>query len=537
MTEQRQRESTVTLRLRKGLHEVREEGDVDRFILSDNPDDTAPTSIRVRYGDDGLPSTVEIERRAESYFPVYFCVPNSEEVVVADTMGFMHDVARRAEVELRTTAQLDHLVFGRSPETGLLSGIEVVDHGERVTLEQVGGRWTLASRQRFDRFEQYCESPWRDRLGEMSARLERAVDAISPASILFSGGVDSTLLRSMLDDDVEMTSGRVPDEAFLPEVEQAARAAALFDGVHRYVDVDHEEYLDDLVDVTQRTGLPCPAMQHVLQTRVAARAKSPVVYGELGDGMFGLPLVENPGLRGWVDGVEATMAGAASRVFSLASMRDEDDCFAEDMDEVYGPVDATHRRRSHRIRELVTWPDELRRRSGNWRRFLGYGHLIDYLTVGCVKCVRDFASSRGVIVHTPLTDRSLIDHFHRCDPATRYCDGGRTKPVPKTLLSNQLPDYPVDRPKLASGLPRTWYFTEGPLVDVFDRFPPPSPMAKAVQRAIEEPRWENSWILWPTLSYAVWYHAWLGSESVPERRDLVVHMLGDSSREMIRAAS
>ncbi len=535
--EPRRGATTVTLRLRRGLYREETLRGGKRFILGDSPDHSEPTVIRIAVGDDGRLSELEIKRKAHSYFPVYVHRTWRGEVVIADTMGFMHDVVRREGLELKTEAQLDHLLFGRSPETGLVKGIEVVDHGEYVRFQRCDGEWKLEERGRWDRFEQRREGHWRREMAVLSHCLEEAVASIRPSSIMFSGGVDSTLLRTMLDDDVEMISGRVELEEFLPEVEQARRAAALFGGEHRLVDVDHGEYVEQLVDLTVTTGLPCPAMQHVLQTRVAAQAESPVVYGELGDGMFGLPTVEDAGLQVLVSNAPCDEAGVASRVFSLASWRSEDHSFDDDLEAFYGPTAGAHRRRSRRVADLLDWLTLWEEGEGSWERFLTSGHVTDYLTAGCIKSVRDFASSQGLVVHTPLTDRSLIDEFHRCDPKTRYRDGGRTKPVLKELLWRRLPAYVVDRPKLASGLPRTWYFTEGPLSGVFDRFAPPEPMAQAVGRAIDNPQWANSWILWPALSYSVWYHRWFDSEVVPERGDMVVYRWSEGKSEAVRAAS
>ncbi len=526
----------VTLRLRRDLHEVNRTESTHRFILGDAPSRPQRTAVCVRCTDDGMPSSIELERPAHSYFPVYFHVSPSGDVVISDTMGFLHDLARREEVGLNTSAQLDHLLFGRPPGVGLLSALEVVDHGERVYLQSDGERWNIVSRNRYDAFYHNNDVYWRESIDYISTRLQQAVRSLSPKYLLFSGGVDSTLLKTILGSNIELLSGRLPEKEFAEEVEQAARAAAHFDADHRYVDVDHDDFVDYLVEITRRTGLPCPAMQHVLQTRVAAHADGSVCYGELGDGTFGLPLIAAPGLENWVSRTVLEPAAAASRKFSLASTRDQDQCFDQRLEEIYGPTDEAHLRRSRRARQLVQWSPTLKGSDRRWEQFLTYGHLIDFLTVGCVKYVRDFASSQAVTVHTPFTARALIDSFHRCDPATRYRDADQTKPVLKALLSKNLPEYPVNRSKLASGLPRTWYFTEGPLREIFQRFPPPSPMDDAVARAIEKPRWTNSWILWPTLSYSVWYHEWFDSGDVAARPDLVIHRLGEMTEGSSRIA-
>ena len=528
---------SLTLRLRRNLHEVSERGRRVRVVLSDAPNRQDNSTISLQLDDRGRPIAMQIERAVHSYFPVYFHIGQTGEAVISDTMGFMHDIARRGGMEIDDSAQLEHLLFGRPPERGLLREIYTVDHGEQVRLVCDEGRWRIESSQLYDHFLQDDFRGWEQSLPQISEQLRQATSAISPSSMLFSGGVDSTLLKAMLGGQVEMLSGRVPGEQFVPEVEQAARAAALLDGDHRYVDVDHGDYLELLVDLTRRTGLPCPAMQHVLQTRVAASAKETVCYGELGDGTYGLPLVGQPGLREWLEQSGYDASYAASLRYSVASMRGEDTSFDRQLEATYGSIDEAHRRRGQRVAERMQWDGGLDRDDRIWERFLAIGHMVDFLTVGCVKVVRDLASSHGAVVHTPYTDRGLIDSFHRCDPATRYCDAGRAKPVLKTLLARALPAYDVDRPKLASGLPRSWYFTEGPLQGVFDDYPPPSPMAEAVERAVENPGWNNSWILWPVLSYSVWYHEWFEADALTQRSDMVVHQWGTAPEQKSRIAS
>lgn len=529
--------SLIDLRLRDKLHRLQRDTRVCRVELGDRIRHGAESSIRIEFDDADRPQSVHIARRAHSYFPIFLGVVDSESLVIADTMGFMHDVITGDDSELTNEAQLQHLIFGRTPPEGLLSSIQVVDHGETVVLENGDGGWSVVRRRRDDCFEHGGATSWREDREGFSGRLEAVTGSISPQSMLFSGGVDSTLLRANLASDVEMISGRVPDREFADEVEQAARAAKLFDAPHRYVDVGHDEFVDRLAELTRTTGQPCPALQHVLQTRVVARAKSVACYGELGDGTFGLPMAADSGLRRRIRSVDGDMANAASRCFSLASMRDEDQSFHSALNAVYGDVEDVHHRRARRTRELVGWSDKWNRRAENWERFLVYGHAIDFLTVGCVKCVRDFAAAHGVVVHTPYTDRKLMDRFHRYAPSTRYFDEGRTKPVLKTALSAALPDYPVNRSKLASSLPRTWYFTDGPLGDVFERYPPPAPMSRAVKEAVDEPKWQNSWILWPVLSYSVWYHEWFCAASVPRRADRVDYRFGTASQSPSKIAS
>lgn len=519
----------VEIRLRSRLHEVRRGEDVDRYQLGDRPGRDDDTSIEVHYRDDGEVGAVELRRPAHSYVPVFWHRTPSDELVVSDTMGFLHDVVGGGRGEPSTEAQLRHLVFGRPPTTGLFEDVEVVDHGRRVRLERGGDGWEVVARESWDRLQHDDAGDWRDGLGEFADRLEESVDSVEADSILFSGGVDSTLLGSLADGDLDKTTARIPGEEFAPEVQRARWAADLLGGDHRVVDLDHSDYLGRLVETTRRTGRPCPAMQHVLQTKAAGAAGDCALYGELGDGTYGFPIIDRPELRRWVRESDLGPAEAASRRFSLASMRREDHDFDGEFRRVYGPVDEVHRERARRVRRLVDWSDRLVGADRRWEQFLICGHATDFLTVGCIRFVRDFASSTGTVIRTPYMDRPVMDQFHRFDPATRYRDGGRMKPVLKRLLERRVEGYDVDRPKLASGLPRSWYFTEGPLADAFEKFPPPSPMDEAVGRAVDNPEWNNSWLLWPALSYSVWYRTWFESGDVDDRPDCVVHNPGPST--------
>ncbi len=525
----------LLLRLRRNLHDVQQFGDQERFTLGDRCGEQDTTDIVLAYGNTGV-EEVTVRRPAHSYFPVIVHIDDAGRLTVADTMAFMHDVVRQQQLQPDLQAQRDHLLFGRPAATGLVDGLHIVDHGQQAQLRRTDGRWEFVEQTQYDAFDQDAAVHWKQGVDEFARRLHNVIDTIAPTDVLFSGGVDSTLVRSLLQDDVRLLTARIPGEQFAPEVEQAGRAARLFDDEHRLIDVDHYDYLDLLVDVTQTTGLPCPAMQHVLQTQAASEARSAACYGELGDGTYGFPII-GPSLRQWFDNAGLEPSEAAARQFSLASMRDDDHSFTAEIEQVYGAVDAAHRRRSERVSRLVDWSDRLVERGSDWEKFVVCGHITDMITVGCIRFVRDVAASRGVTLHTPLMERPVIDCFHRFDPATRYRDGERVKPVLKALLQRRVVDYPVDRTKLASGLPRSWYFTDGPLSTAFDRFPPPSPMAQVVRRAVENPQWHNSWILWPALSYSVWYHRWFSVDQVGERDDRVEYDRGTPMERSPRVAT
>jgi hypothetical protein len=174
-------------------------------------------------------------------------------------------------------------------------------------------------------------------------------------------------------------------------------------------------------------------------------------------------------------------------------------------------------RLEHALRR-IEMPAALRSRP--WEGYLLLGHAIDYFALGSIHYVRDLVASHDQLLLTPFTERALIDRFHRCRVATRYVDGGRTKPVLKEMLARLLPAYPLDRAKLASGLPRTRYFQSGPLARAFDRYPPPEPLASVVAGILDAPARENTWVLWPALTYSIWYHEACLREAEP-RADLV----------------
>jgi hypothetical protein len=489
----------VELRLRRGLHSRRVDGPLHTFRLSVQDDVSEHTLIEVRHDAGGVARSVRITRPVHSYYPGFVRLTADGAVVVSDSMALLMPAIPAAERRLDEQSLLDHLISWESPRRSYLAGVEVVDHGESMLIEERAGVPAIIARSVTDRFVHEDGAAWQGAADELEALLTRSAQQVRPRLNLLTGGIDSTLLQAML--RPLSASARVDSEEFAPEVELAGAAAELLGIPHNYVDVAEANLLELYAGVTRRTALPSPHLQHPLIDAVVSVHGGPVVSGYLADGVFGLSAGNRQPLR-----ERAAAAGGAWRELAARSFvmhqRAGDRSFDAELTRWLGSPEGFYDHRLAHALERVDIPAGL----PVWESFLLLGHTIDYLGIGSVNYVRDLVASRGELLLTPFTDRALIDRFHRCAVSTRYVEDGRTKPVLKHLLMRLLPTYPLDRAKLASGLPRTRYFTSGPLAAAFRRYPPPEPLASMIAEAMARPSWDSTWILWPALSYSIWYH-------------------------------
>lgn len=434
----------------------------------------------------GLGTTVKqvdgsavIERAAHSYAPIYFHTDDQGRTTVTDTMALLLPSVRDRQLDER--ALLHHLLQGRSPGRSYLSSVGVVDHGERVTIKPDG----TVDRFIYDRFEHHGRDHYSAAIPALRDLLHASVNAAPIAANLFSGGVDSTIIQAM--GAAAPVNAAISSPEFEPETTYAKEAAATVARELRTVSVDEASYLDMIVEATRRTGTPVPAIQHPLLDAIFTSMPGPFGFGYLADGIFGL------GVSG---------RAKSTQDFLFVNSRPDNESFDDRIEKVLGPIHAFHQDRQERAEARI---DQTNAKS-DFARLLTLGHTIDYLGDDSIAFTRDLAASRGVVIHAPYNDRTLIDRFHACDPETRYVDGGRSKPVLKDILRSLVPAYAVDKAKLGSGLPRSRYFTEGPFKGAFEKYPPPEPLASIVGDAAANPTWANSWILWPALSYSIWFH-------------------------------
>jgi hypothetical protein len=148
--------------------------------------------------------------------------------------------------------------------------------------------------------------------------------------------------------------------------------------------------------------------------------------------------------------------------------------------------------------------------------FTGFGHIREY-----IGRTRQQALCTGRIVLTPFACRSLIDLAMSMPMPRRILNNGVVKHVAKSLLARRLPGYPVLTRKGGSDVPRTRFFQEGPLKDIFleEKIPRFWPGDHADW--LLHPSRETSFVALNALGYAQWQNRVLENpdlEPVPGTR-------------------
>jgi hypothetical protein len=511
------RKAIVQLRLRTDLHRLAETPSSFDFYLENEKDTSEFSLIRIFRQGASSNAKVVVERSAHSYFPVYLYALRNSKLIISDTMAHILPVISSECKKLDKTALLNHLLMGQSPSNPYIAGGEVVAHGERVVMELQGDRFVLTDRTIYDRFVHENRRVWLDSVYDCENILRQSVESSHPNINLFSGGVDSTLIQSMFKgEDALAVTARISSPEFQPECQLALKSSSLLNCRHSFVDIDENTYLQKVADATRQTGIPVPAMQHPLILAVLdkeAHANS-IVCGYKADAIFGSGLASQHGLHQWLISSEFQPEYAASIRFHTSNQRSEDDVVDDFLCEFIGDPKAFHLARVKRALNLT----EINGIKRPWSYFLIIGHTINYISEDQIAFVRDLAASKLKKVYAPFNDRQLIDQFNSINASTRYVEDGISKPMLKHILAKRLPYYNLRNLKLGSGLPRTRYFLNGPLKNAFKTYPPP-PILQELLCAIGKPTWTNSWVLWPALSYSIWYNECLQKE-LPDRVDL-----------------
>ena len=130
---------------------------------------------------------------------------------------------------------------------------------------------------------------------------------------------------------------------------------------------------------------------------------------------------------------------------------------------------------------------------------------------------RQLAIAHGNSLLEPFKTRSATECALSVPARERYINyAGRPydltkKAIPKRLLSQRLPSYPIDQKKGAGVLPIERYLSDGPLSDIFDDYPIPSFVPDSLQTTTVEKIGPQMWNL---VTYAMWQRRVLETDDV-----------------------
>nr|WP_247010543.1 asparagine synthase-related protein [Halorientalis litorea] len=129
------------------------------------------------------------------------------------------------------------------------------------------------------------------------------------------------------------------------------------------------------------------------------------------------------------------------------------------------------------------------------------GQWVEYFCENTVDTTRQVAQARGVSMSTPYAGKAVAETALSIPTPERFLDRLSEKHVPKKLLARRLLDYRTGKPKGNGHLPEGRYFREGPLADVFEKYPMPEFVPDGLRADLPD---EHPGLAWILASYAIW---------------------------------
>lgn len=418
----------------------------------------------------------------------------------------------------------EHYIFGAiHADLTYSSSIDRVTNGEIMVINLDDGN---QSRQVIDRLV-----PPAERLNRAAA-VERLDDALAEASrfegiegriaLLFSGGVDSTVLLTYVHSEATPVTW-VPDTPeFTDETEYARAAAAMMNATIQEVPVRESDFLQLLIDTTELIGWPTTHPGTPMFNVVYDLPYDTFVVGEGADALLGVAMRVSK-VGGWLaNPVGVALLNAAQnkgpralrhRVDQLhdAAIRlsrpvgprsyalgNAGSARADEIGRALGSdrVVAALQKRLDFVEERIeieTPPDKGRGRNIEYRHWV-YA-LGDPLVTG-----RHQAQGRGKGLINPFGSQAVVEAALGVPPGIRYARGLRGKWIAKEVLKKRLPAYPIDQHKKPTAMPFERLYASGPLSDIWDRYDVP---AVFTGEAKDEMISGNG-LTWQAITYAVW---------------------------------
>ena len=415
---------------------------------------------------------------------------------------------------LGRNALLDFLLlFFPAGNSTLLEGVSRLVPGECRTIDASG-----TGEERSRQAEIFpCDSAERT-LGEAVDALEEALasalgETVSNDCVLFSGGVDSTLVLLFRPaGSVALTVGiDTPEFAF--ELEYAQKTARMLDSDWKLVLLEEESYRKQFEDAVFSLGQPFhPNFQPVLLNR-AFQEPFDVFWGaNAADTLFGHPQTRkilSPEKRKENEPLLAEPFHSPKGYGALSNTGPD----ARIIRDLFGE-EAVSSRIEARLSQVLK---SARVRPGNpVEEHVQVDSLMEFLTrtSSIASQKRQAAATFGSQAREPFFARSVLGIAASIPPGMRFFHEEESKPVPKALLRKRLPEYSFYGRKGGSDIPRTRFCQSGPFRDFFEAWPLPDLFPPKGKELLLGPQWDWSFLTLSAAAFSVWQEKVLKSENL-----------------------
>ena len=424
-------------------------------------------------------------------------------------------------------AVTEHYLF-RKPygHTSYSAAIRRLGHAEVMALDLSTGDRHVRM---FDRIDQpVVDRSEKEHLDLLDAEFEAALAAIGDdgtTGVMFSGGVDSTLLMAYLR-DVAQPITFVPDTPeFLEETAYAREAARRLGITLLEMPMEEASFVDMLERVTDVAAIPIfdDAKPYIARTLLDSPF-SRFVPGQGADTSFGtsLKLTRFSSWFRWpgiFQVVEAAARYAPGHLgYRLGQVVPRAEGFRHEPLDPWGYAGTTRAHGNTSIFREITDPalleeahrgslqyvvDRLERQADPASRFYSHLELSHWLlTFGNpVGTDRLVAQSAGKGLILPYVAGKVLTAAASIPVADRYVQGLQAKWILKKLLARKVPDYPINQRKKATALPWERFYRAGPLEGFWERYEVPDLFVGEAREAIVN---SQTAATWNAMSHAVW---------------------------------
>lgn len=401
--------------------------------------------------------------------------------------------------------------------------VDRVTHGEVVSVDLETGEKT---RRVVDRLEPPETRLTGDAaLDALDAALAASMDLREFAgkeAVLFSGGVDSTLLLTYV-------KGRAAAVVWIPDTPEFAHETARARTAARMLSIETDDapvreadYVSLLAKTTELLGWPCMHYGTPMFSAAYDKPYDRFFMGEGADALFGVGMrlarvsswLANPVavavLRRAKDRGPAHIRYRLGQIFDAASrlrmpvgphsyaLGSAGSPAAEtlvdslDTDVVTAALQSKLDYVDERV-ALETGPSQRVQHNFEYRHWA-------FTLADPILVERHQAQARGKALINPFGSPLVVGTALAVPVRQRYVKGLRGKWLVKELLRKRLPGYPIDQRKGNTALPLERFYHDGPLDRIWDRYDVPAVFTGKARDAVVA----GNCLTWQAIAFAVW---------------------------------
>ena len=476
---------------------------------------------------DGRAHSITAWKGMTSCHEVFYRVRPDGEIIISDHFRCILSLIPIAERTPSPAALCDHFLFRTVPaDNTFCESVKRLGRGEMLVITPAAA---TAKKMLFDRIENLVRpGSLKDYLDRIDAALENALSPFrtdTGVAVLFSGGIDSTLLQTYLTGSAPPVCYVLPHYAHGFEADYASRAARLLGLELETHGVETADYLERLEGAITAAGMPPPHLQLAFYQTLFGLGHQRFIIGEQADAVFGIGMRKARFASYFISPLgqmalrQANPIAIGSAAKWLRLLRETASRLKEAPDSIDGHGGQFGIYTDWSLVEAVFGQDFVRDRlearmaimrdrltvaapaPEPFLRHLEAAQMVDFLCEDIMMCFRHLAHAFGKTVFSPFMTRDVFESALTIPVRDRYVRGFEGKYLPKRLLIRRLPGYPVGQRKGYTHVPFVDIYRPGPLSEVWRRYDVPDLFqGEHRDRLVDHP----TQMTWNAITLAIW---------------------------------